>query len=1139
MNRILSTSLLAVALLASCSEREDAEAKAKAEKSARVPLGPPEGAIEVEPLQRTAAARAKTLFEKVSPEESGIDFVHLWQPGSAQEELMQKTGFTGGGVALGDYDGDGRCDLFLTRPQGGGRLYRNLGGFKFSDVTVAAGVATGDSWCTGASFADLDNDGLLDLYVCAYASDNRLFLNQGDGTFAERAKAVGLHFMGANVKMAFADYDRDGDLDAYLVTNRREPIGNPKVEYAGTPGNYTVKEPYRELVSVINLPSGEQKFTKAGQYDHLFKNLLVESGKLRFADVSKSAGIAGPDHGLDVTWWDYDGDGYPDLYVSNDFTDPDKLYHNRGDGTFEDVLATAFPHTPWFTMGSAAGDLNNDGLLDLVAADMSATTHYREKISMGAMDAIAWFLDAAEPRQYMRNAVYLNTGTTRFMEVAHLTGLASSNWTWSIKIADLDEDGFEDVFATNGFPFDYLNSDFAAKLAKSGRASDPTAWRGAPRLPEKNLGFRNDGDYSFGEEGAAWGIDELAISFGAGLGDLDGDGDLDLIVNNFAAAPSVYRNRSSARHRIKLRLQGTRSNRSGLGAMVRATTAAGQHVRYLNGGGGFMSADEPGTCVIGLGEQEKISQLSVQWPSGVLQEFGELAADQLYTITEPTEGVEASPPKLKPTLFRRSNLLAQAVHKERPFDDFALQPLLPNKLSQLGPTMSWGDLDGDQDEDLFLGGATGQAGQIFVRADSEAFEPLKVGFAAEAESEDMGSAFFDADGDGDLDLYVVSGGVELKKGDAGYADRLYLNQGEGSSPRFVKAMGRLPDLRDSGGPVAVSDFDKDGDLDLFVGSRVVPGAYPISPASRLLRNEDGKFVEVGEGLALGMVTDALWSDLNGDSWPDLMVTTEYGPVRCLLNEEGELVDRTEEAGLSEFLGWWNGIDVADVDGDGDLDFAVANFGENTKYHPTAKKPQVIFHGDFAASGKKNVVEAKLGDEGGWLPVRGKSCSSNAMPHLRSKFTTFHEFASATLNEIYPTSQLEGCLRLEANVLANGILLNDGQGKFTFRPLPRLAQAAPAFGIAFLDLDGDAHPDLFLAQNFFGAQRETGRMDGGLSLVLRGRGNGEFIPILAGESGIVIPGDATDVEIVDLNGDSRADIVTAINDGALEVHLRSE
>ena len=1070
----------------------------------------------------SAAPEGAPLFEKLVASEIGIDFAHLWKPRNQFDELMQKTGFTGGGTALGDYDGDGNCDVLFTRPHGGARLYRNLGGFRFEDATTSAGIDTGHSWTTGASFNDINNDGHLDLFICAYDSDNHLFLNRGDGTFENVTESAGLKFNGANVKMAFADIDNDGDLDGYLVTNRLEPIGNPKIDYLGSKGNYTVAEHHRELASVINLPNGEQKFTKAGQYDHLFRNELNETGELRFTDISKESGIDGPDHGLDATWWDYDNDGDPDLYVSNDFTDPDKFYRNKGDGTFENIVGEALPHTPWFTMGSAAGDLNNDGLLDLVAADMSATTHYREKVSMGAMDAVAWFLDTAEPRQYMRNAVYLNTGTDRFMEIAHLTGLASSNWTWSIKINDLDGDGRQDVFATNGFPFDYLNSDVANELAKSGNATNPAAWRDAPKLAEGNLAFQNSGDYRFKKTGSRWGLEEVAISFGASIGDLDGDGDPDLVVNNFDSPPSIFRYRSGEETKwVKIRLRGRESNSHGLGARIVARTSEGSQVRYLNGGGGFMSSDEPGLCRFGMRNLDKIDYLEVMWPSGALQSFHDLETGKSYTIAEPSENSPSPGNKEPGPMFVASDRFENARHQERPFNDFDREPLLPNKLSRLGPALaSTKDL-------VFLGGAAGQAGQLFKIDGTKLVE-----FPNEAESEDIDAAFFDADGDGDEDLIITSGGNEADPGDPTYADRLYLKNGN----TYTLAKDALPNFKESSGPVAAADFDQDGDFDLFIGGRLIPGAYPTAPVSRLLKNEGGKFTLLAE-FELGMATDALFADIDGDNDPDLLVTTEYGPVHCLTNTEGNFTPSTQTAGLLERTGWWNGLAAADVDGDGDLDFAVTNFGLNTKYHPSPQKPQLIYYGDFAGDGNRHIVEAKLSGKT-VLPVRGKSCSTNAMPHLARKFGTFHQFANATLEEIYSAPALGNGLRLEANTLESGLLINDGKGRFTFTPLPRIAQASPAFGGAFLDANGDDNPDLFLTQNFFSPQRETGHMDGGLGQLLIGNGDGTFTPLPAVLSGIVIPHDMNAVFARDLNGDEKADLVISTNNGPLLTFLRN-
>jgi len=1069
----------------------------------------------------SGSPKGEPLFEKILSEESGIDFEHLWKPRNPNEEIMQKTGFTGGGTALGDYDGDGKCDILFTRPQGGARLFRNLGGFKFEDVTSSAGIDTGVSWTTGATFNDINNDGHLDLFICAYASPNYLFINSGNGSFEDVTEKVGLRFKGANVKMAFADIDNDGDLDAYLVTNRLEPVGNPKIDYLGSKGNYSVAKHHQELVSVINLPNGEQKFTKAGQFDHLYRNELKETGKLRFTDISEEAGIYGPDHGLDATWWDYDNDGDADLYVSNDFTDPDKFYRNKGDGTFENILGEALPHTPWFTMGSAAGDLNNDGLLDLVAADMSATTHYREKISMGAMDAVAWFLDTAVPRQYMRNAVFLNTGTERFMEVAHLTGLASSNWTWSIKMNDLDGDGRQDVFATNGFPFDYLNSDFAAELSKSGNAANPTAWRNAPKLKEGNLAFQNKGDYRFEKTGERWGLEEIAISFGASIGDLDGDGDPDLVVNNFSSPPSLYRNRSGQDAEwITIKLRGRKSNSHGFGARIEANAPGLSQVRYLNGGGGFMSTDEPGVVRFGMGDLEKIDSLEVHWPSGAYQEFNDLESGRSYTIAEPLDDSssrEITGPEL---MFDSSDLFATARHREKPFDDFEREPLLPNKLSQLGPALAGnGKL-------VFLGGARGQAGQLF------SIEGNKLGdFPDEAGSEDLDALFFDADGDGDDDLVVTSGGNEAARDDPSYQDRLYLNDGT----RFLLSKDALPANTDSSGPVATADIDQDGDLDLFIGGRLVPGAYPTAPASRILINESGRFTLAAE-FELGMATDAFFADIDGDNDPDLLVTTEYGPIHSLTNQGGELTLSTSSSGLADKKGWWNGLASADVDGDGDLDFAVTNFGLNTKYHPTPEKPQLIYYGDFAGDGEQHIVEAKMSGKT-ILPVRGKSCSTNAMPHLARKFGTFHQFAQASLEDIYTAPALKNGMRLEARTLESGILINNGAGQFTFHPFPRIAQAAPSFGVTFLDANGDENPDLFLAQNFFSPQRETGHMDGGLGQLLLGGGDGGFRPVPAAESGIVIPQDANSVFSQDLNGDQEADLVISINNGPIMTFIQ--
>ena len=785
-------------------------------------------------------------------------------------------------------------------------------------------------------------------------------------------------------------------------------------------------------------------------------------------------------------------------------------------------------------MGCDVGDLNNDGHFDLLAADMAGTSHYREKMAMGSMDAVAWFLDAAEPRQYMRNSLFINTGTPRFLEAAHLARLASSDWTWSVKIADFDNDGREDVYFTNGFTRDYLNSDFNNQLKKSAGGQRSLAWYDAPRLEEQNHAFRNQGNLSFSEVSAEWGLDDVGISFGAAVADLDKDGDLDIVVNNFEASPSIYRNGSKDQTCCKIKLIGTSNNRQGIGATVQLKTESESHVRYHNPSGGFLSCDES-IIHVGLGVATVIQELSVRWPNGNVQQFANVPANHLLTITEPTDHSSKTPPSSRP-LFVETDKLAAFSHRETPFDDFAQQPLLPNKLSQLGPGMALGDINKDGLPDLFVGGAAGEPGQLLVQTESHTFVSKQLDcLQTHRATEDMGCLLLDVDGDKDLDLFVVSGGVESELGSANYRDRLYLNVSDDNEVQFRRAPNAIPDLRDSGGPVAAADFDQDGDLDLFVGGRVVPGQYPTPPQSRLLRNDQGEFVEVkGFDKDLGMVTGAIWSDFDDDGWLDLLLTNDYGPIRVLKNEEGQFEDVSNAVGTGHLLGWWNSITGCDVDLDGDTDYVVGNLGTNTKYHPTDAKPQHLFYGNFQGGNRNHIVEAKTTTDG-LLPTRGRSCSCNAMPFIAEKFETFHGFASASLNDIYSESRLQQAQRVTATVVHTGVLINqtstNGERGFAWKPLPVLAQMSPVFGIEIIDANGDHYPDLFLAQNLYTPQRETGRMAGGVSCIMIGQGDGTFAAMPPSQTGLVIPEDAKSTLFADLDKDGRQELVVATNNGA--------
>lgn len=1085
-------------------------------------------------------ANSDTLFEELSSDHTGIDFSNHWTPPPEYEHEWANA-FMGSGVCLGDYDGDGLTDVFLSRPFGGNKLYKNLGDLKFKDVSAAAGIDDG-RWGTGATFADVNNDGQLDLYVCGYNTPNRLYINQGDGTFIDEAKARGLDFNGASVMLAFADYDNDGDLDAYLLTNRLTPRGDIDYDIKKVNGQWQIPANLVELMGVIvRKKDGEPVVIRTGQFDRLYEN----DGVGKFKDVTKQAGIIGNDFGLSVTWWDYNGDNFPDIYAANDYWGPDYLYRNNRDGTFTNVSTEAFPHTPWFSMGADVADLNNDGLFDFMASDMASQDHYKQKISMGDMEQNTWFLEQSTPPQYMRNALYLNTGADRFMEIGQLTGLHATEWTWSIKFADFDQDGMVDAFVSNGMNRNWNDADVLAKAnAVGGLQSEDgrKIWAAAPMLKERNVAFRNKGNLAFERVGKEWGVDHKGVSYGAAVGDLDNDGDLDLIVSNFEEQVSVYRNQSTSGKSLKLKLIGVKSNRFGLGATLTLKTNTGQQVRYLTLARGYMAADEP-VVHFGVGDSETIESLTIDWPSGQLQTLTQVKANQTYTITEPETRAE---PKVTPeppaTMFVRAPSFPQPEHRDRRTNDFARQPLLPNRMSQLGPGMAWGDVDGDGTEDLFFGGAAGFSGGLWLHKDNKFQWTFQQAFSKDKSAEDMGAVFFDADSDGDQDLYVVSGSYEFERNQPALRDRLYLNDGNG---KFERAVDALPEIKDAGSCVVAADFDRDGDLDLFIGGRVVPGRYPTSPNSRLLRNDtaggDIRFTDVADTLApgmstAGMVTSATWSDADNDGWLDLLVTYEWGPVRIWRNKNGRLVDKTRDAGLDKRKGWWNGIAPADIDNDGDIDYVVSNFGLNTKYHASPDHPTLIYFGDLDGSGKERIVEASF--EGSiCFPVRGKSCSTNAMPGLAKKFPQFKDFAAATLPEIYSDRRLNGATKLEINELRSGVLINDGAAHFEFKPLPRIAQVSPSFGIGTTDFDGDGFVDLVLAQNFYGPQLETGRMAGGVSMLLRGIGNADFEPIWPSQSGLVVPDDAKSITTMDMDGDGWDDFLIGVNNG-LSIPMRN-
>ncbi len=1086
------------------------------------------------------------LFHPMSEEESGVDFVNPIDTSHPLKRLYE-SGFVCGGVAIGDLNNDGKADIFLNSGPCANRLYLQKDGMRFHDATRASGLLqVTENWSTGVTMVDVNGDGHLDLFICNYDSPNQLFLNNGKGEFSE-TNTSGLGVTDASLAASFADYDNDGDLDCYLLTNRYyraggRPRSSPGEIKDGVP---VLLDEFKKYYRTKQSEDGQISIEEYGRPDRLFRN----NGDGTFAEVTAESGIAGVGYGLSLVWWDYDDDGWVDVYVCNDFDDPDYLWRNNGDGTFTNVIAKVMPHTTWFSMGSDIADVNNDGRLDFFSADMSATNHFRQKTTMGVMNAERIKAVAGPPQQTMRNALMLNTGTGRFLEAAILAGIADSDWSWAPKFADYDCDGRVDLFISNGMARNFTDSDrkFTAE-----KMVGQTAWdffESMPPKPDRNLAFRNVGELEFANVSREWGLDHFGMSYSTAYGDLDGDGDLELVVANLDEPVKIFRNDSQEGHRAVIRLQGNGKNRWGIGAVVRISVATKNSpadtttlTRPMNPYTGYQSSNQP-ELHFGLGEADLIKQLVVRWPNGTQQEFTDLPADYSFVIAEPENEESRSKPERQSSsqdpIFR-SHVANNVIHRETLFDDFALQPLLPNRLSQLGPGMAVTDLNGDGFLEVYLAGAAGLPGTLYTGNAAGIFKKAGT-FDDESASEDLGCLFFDVEGDGDLDLYVVSGGVESGEKPELLRDRLYLFD---ETNTFTLTPDALPALSDSGGCVSAADFDHDGDLDLFVGGRVIPGEYPVSPQSRLLVNkseggqakfEDGTQEFAKELASSGLVTSALWTDVDADGWVDLLTTAEWGTVRLFRNYEGELREDTLAAGLSETSGWFNGIAGRDIDNDGDVDYVVTNFGLNTKYHASSDHPALLYYGDFEGDGKNRLVEAEEEDDT-LFPVRGKSCSTRAIPSLARKFGTYKQFALASLEDIYSPECLDAAHRFAATTLESSVLINDGKGHFTFQSLPRLAQISPGFAVQLTEIDGDGNADAIIAQNFFSPQAETGNYDGGLSLLLLGNGDGSFRPIWPDESGIVVPGDAKALALVDLNQDGAADFLISRNAGPMHVFI---
>lgn len=1027
--------------------------------------------------------------------------------------------YSGGGVAIGDFDNDGLPDLYFSGNQVGNAMYRNLGGMRFEDVTERSGTKGLGGWNTGVTVADVNGDGLLDLYVCRSGQfksrktlPNLLFINEGDFRFREQAVEYGLADPGRSVQATFFDLDQDNDLDVYI---------------ANRPENFYTPQDKRLKA---------ERFPNSVETDRLYRN---DDGK--FTDITDQAGVRNWAFGLNVLANDFDGDGLIDLFVSNDFAEPDFYWKNNGNGTFKMWQNASFLHISNFSMGADAGDINNDGHRDLVVVDMVAKDNRRKKTNMSGMEPETFWrmVDAGHNYQYMQNVLQVNNGNGTFGDIAELAGVAYTDWSWSPILADFDNDGYEDLFVSNGMRKDVRNNDSARDSVQMVLKDLFANWEKftneLPEEPIANFCFRNQGDLSFQDKSESWGLAKKGYSTGAAVADLDLDGDLDLVLNNVDERASIFENKLSSNRSLRIRPKGPPRNLFGLNLKAELTTTKGKQTRELTLTRGFRSSSEP-ILHFGLQEGEQIRTLKLTWPDGKVQLISEVKEGKVLTVDYQNAEAKVAEEKNSSTLFtsftRGSGL--DFVHEDSWYDDFINEILLPHQYSQNGPMLAVGDLNGDGQADLFVGGAKGQAAGLFLQqANGRFVRSPQASLEDDATHEDMGAIFSDVDLDGDQDLIVTSGSNEMPAGDPWYRHRLYRNDGQGN---LVKDPSFLQDYHFSASRIHAADFDNDGDEDLFIGGRIIPGAYPQPASSVILRNEGGKFKDVTQEVApelkaLGLVTDAVWADMDQDEDLDLLVCGEWMSIEWFRNDGSTFSRKTQGSGLGEKVGWWYSLVAADMDGDGDQDLVAGNLGLNAKYQASDSDPFEVYSNDMDKNGSLDIVLG-YSSEGKTYPVRGRECSSQQVPQIKKDFPSYEAFGNATILDVYGDA-LERSLHYSANWMASSYIENLGQGRFQYHALPNQAQLSSANSLLIEDFTGNGHSDILLAGNLFASEVETQRHDASIGVLLEGDGKGGFRPMSFEESGFFAQGDVKDMAMIKGNNGKKI-VVIARSNMALKV-----